>query len=236
MTASAITSASNRSLARSRGLRRNSPKMGHCGRRTVKVSRASSAVAWVLIGRSCGRGTVIEIPSGRVALQTEGRAVGAWRTDGAPAAGLGAQTALTCAAWTPGSRLGGGGPARLARAATIDRGSAVRRPSRPPPLTPFGFNFHGGGDCLPGLARAEQRCRRALSRFDSTRLLVGVGGRRSDSWPAALLASSVAGWRSRPSWAAGHAGVLDRAVFRAEDAYQYRRRLRSDVDSGEPTQ
>ena len=136
----------------------------------MKVSRPSSAGAWMLIGRSCGRGTVIEIPSERVALQTEGRAVGAWRTGGAPAAGLGAQTALTCAAWTPGSRPGGDGPARLARAATIDRGSAVRRPSRPPPLTPFGFNLHGGGDCWRWLARAEQRCRRTLSRFDSPRL------------------------------------------------------------------
>jgi hypothetical protein len=180
MTASAITSASNRSLARIRGLRRNSPKMGHRGRRTVKVSRPSSASAWMLIGRSCGRGTVIEIPSERVALQTEGRAIGAWRTGGAPAAGLGVQTVSTCGAWTPGSRLGGG-PARLARAATIDRGSAVRRPSRPPPLAPFGFNFHGGGDCLPGLARAEQRCRRTLSRIDSPRLFAGVGGRRPDS-------------------------------------------------------
>src|SRR6478609_1004774 len=180
MTASAITSASNRSLARSRGLRRNSPKAGHCGRRIVKISKASSAVAWVLIGRSCGRGTVIEIPSGRVALQTEGLVLGAWRTGGAPAAGLGAQTVSTCGARTPGLRLGGGGPARLARAATIDRGSAVRRPSRPPPLAPFGFNFHGGGDCWRWLARAEQRCRRALSRFDSPRQLAGVGGRRSD--------------------------------------------------------
>lgn len=55
--------------------------------------------------------------------------VGAWRRCGALAAGLGAQTVLTCAAWTQGSRLGGDGPARRARAARIDRGSAVRRPS-----------------------------------------------------------------------------------------------------------
>ena len=113
-------------------------------------------------------------------------------------------------------------PARLARAATIDRGSAVRRPSRPPPLTPFGFNLHGGGDCLPGLARAEQRCRRTLSRFDSPRLFAGVGGRRPDRHGQPhLLGSSVADWRSRPSWAVGNAGVLDRALFRAEDTYPY---------------
>lgn len=130
---------------------------------------------------------VIEIPSGRVALQTEGLVVGAWRAGGAPAAGLGAQTVSTCGAWTPASRLGGGGPVRLARAATIDRGCAVRRPSRPPPLTPSGFNFHGGADCSSGLARAEQRCRRGLSRFDSPRLSAGVGGRRSDRHGQPLL-------------------------------------------------
>src|SRR6185312_17471064 len=46
--------------------------MGHGGRRTVKVSCSSSAVAWVLIGRSCGRGAFIEIPSNQVLLQTGG--------------------------------------------------------------------------------------------------------------------------------------------------------------------
>ena len=222
MTASATTGASIRSLARSRGLRRNSPKAGHCGRRIVKISKASSAVAWVLIGRSCGRRTVIEIPSGRVALQTEGLVVGVWRTGGAPAAGLGAQTVSTRGAWTPGSRLGGGGPARLARAATIDRGSAVRRPSRPPPLAPFGFNFHGGGDCWPG---ACPRRTTMPPRFVAFRQPETVGRCRwppvRSSWPAAFLGSSVADWRSRPSWAVGNAGVLDLALFRAEDTYQY---------------
>jgi hypothetical protein len=41
-------------------------------------------------------------------------------------------------------------------------------------------NFHGGGDWLAGLACAEQRCRRALSRFDSTNVLVDLGGREFD--------------------------------------------------------
>ena len=36
------------------------------------------------------------------------------------------------------------------------------------------------GIACPGLARAEQRCRRGLLRFDSPRQLAGVGGRRSD--------------------------------------------------------
>jgi hypothetical protein len=174
-----------------------------------------------MIGRPCGRGTVIEIPSERVALQTEGRAVGAWRTGGAPTAGLGARTALTCAAWTSGARPRGD-PARLARAATIDRRSAVRRPSRPPPLTPFGFNLHGGWDCRRLLARAEQRCRRTLSRIDSPRLFAGVGGRRPDHHDLPhLLGSSVADWQSRRLGQPVTPSVLDRALFRAEDTYPY---------------
>jgi hypothetical protein len=49
--------------------------------------------------------------------------------------------------------------------------------------------FHDGGNRSARLARAEQRCRRALSRFDSSHSLVGVGGREFDLHCQALLVS-----------------------------------------------